>query len=195
MPADEFINKFIREHNLPLRDINLEDSKTIFQSCAAQAFSRSNVVNKIKFSFQDIPLSEMSLQLNLKRFFYLGIYRNKYDASQEDFTSFPINFFAIARAAEAVNELYQELSREIDLLGSPGHDFSYYMRNFALPHSDKSLLDRGNYALARSVNAFSTLILDKLQTLSSNPGIPVLFSTGAKGYKNFEAGAYKFIVG
>lgn len=67
--------------------------------------------------------------------------------------------------------MYDELLFELHERDSTGLDWTYKMRQFALPKTEKPILDKGNYTLSRSANNFSNLIQEQLQILQYYPNL------------------------
>jgi hypothetical protein len=64
---------------------------------------------------------------------------------------------------------YQDLEKLVKDLDREGSDWSYKFRTFALPRSDKSLLDKGDYTLSKASRNFGTLVLEQVELLSYYP--------------------------
>jgi len=75
----------------------------------------------------------------------------------------------IFNAYKAVKEEYNRLLEDLLDETRPIHDWSYKLKTFSLPRSDKSLLEKGDYALAKASNHFGKLILKKLESMNERP--------------------------
>jgi hypothetical protein len=75
----------------------------------------------------------------------------------------------IPLAAKAIRKEFEELSKELLERDRTGVNWSYKFKTFALPRSDKSLLDKGNYCLSRTVSSFSDRLDEQLQVLVQYP--------------------------
>jgi hypothetical protein len=64
---------------------------------------------------------------------------------------------------------YQDLEKLVKDLDREGRDWSYKFRTFALPRSDKSLLDKGDYSLSKASRNFGALVLEQVELLSYYP--------------------------
>lgn len=170
-PANIFLNEYARRLNLPLPALSDDVCKNIFANCAVEAFSTSNIVSYFHFKFKDMPLTKVASEIQME---YIKWSRGL--PYHVQFPSYYLNSFNILdmpliQAALAVSELYGNLEREITKVDSTGGDWTYYMRNFCLPKTDKSILQRTDYVMARTVNSFVTLLEERLYTLVMYPSL------------------------
>jgi len=75
------------------------------------------------------------------------------------------------QACLAVIKEYQDLLEELHTRDSTGLDWSYQLRTFALPRSEKSIFQKDNYMLSKSSQAFSKLVLEQLEILQQFPSL------------------------
>jgi len=170
--GQSFLNEMVATLKLPLPHINMEVSLGIISNIAVEAFSDS--VLHTYFDTDDqtkVPLWNSLLRL-----------RKKWDGEidsipniEEDipdallktyFTDTPIVY-----AMYAVLKDYDDLMLRIRKMDSTGSDWSYYMRNLALPTTEKSLVESANFKLIRSVDRFSALIEERLRILVLYPSL------------------------
>jgi len=71
--------------------------------------------------------------------------------------------------AKAILKQYRDLINEITERDRLGLDWTYKMRTFALPRSDKSILEKKGYALSKVTVVFGSLVLEQLQILQMYP--------------------------
>lgn len=72
-------------------------------------------------------------------------------------------------AQQAVLAEYNQLLSDITALDKSGEDWSYKLRTFALPRSDKSLLDKGDYILSKAAKSFGDIVDEQLMLLQAFP--------------------------
>lgn len=64
---------------------------------------------------------------------------------------------------------FQDLTESLEEKDRAGLDWSYKLRTFALPRTDKSILDKGNYTLSKAVRNFADRLDEQLQVLEQYP--------------------------
>jgi hypothetical protein len=163
--ANEFINELIRAYNYPLPELSEEICRNIYSNCAVEAFADSNIMKSLNFNWDQVPLQGIDSDLVTK------LYRfGQEEWWDDDVELEPIlEELPISRAAKAVQNLYDNLQKQVSSMDSTGENWSYSMRNFALPNTDKTVLERSNYALSRSVNTFATLLRQRMDVLVHYP--------------------------
>ncbi|AZT88622.1 RNA-dependent RNA polymerase [Loramyces juncicola mitovirus 1] len=169
IPVNKFLNELIKKNNYPLPELSEEVCKNIISNCAVEAFSSSNIVDYFNFKYSDVPLIKMASDIQLE---YIKLMRGLpyyIPVPRDVFNSWSSNDSPIVQAAFAVSELYANLEKEITNVDKTGGDWTYYMRNFALPKNDKTFYERQDFALTRSINSFVTLMDQRLQVLVEYP--------------------------
>jgi hypothetical protein len=79
------------------------------------------------------------------------------------------NNFLVSQAGFAVDKEFNDLTTMIEEKDRTGTDWSYKLRTFALPRTDKSILDKGNYSLSKAIRNFSDLLDEQLRVLEQYP--------------------------
>nr|QDH91115.1 MAG: RNA-dependent RNA polymerase [Mitovirus sp.] len=168
LPANEFLNSLIRKKGYPLPLLSEDVCKNIYSNAAVEAFVNSSILSQISKGLLDVPLSEVGIRIT-------SLW-DKYKSSliksgnfPNDLVSFLPSDLPIVFAFKAVQRQFDELEERLRHLDSTGSDWSYYMRQFSLPKSDKSILGKENYVLTRSINQFYTLLEERLVTLVYYP--------------------------
>nr|AWY10967.1 RNA-dependent RNA polymerase [Sclerotinia sclerotiorum mitovirus 6-A] len=167
--GETFINELSHTLQLPLPHISLEICVNIISNIAVEVFSSSAIHTFFSDDRVNFPLKET-----------VNIMRTEWDRYIEDVyqghSSFEIlkakSFWQdtpINLAAIAIYNEYDELMKRIQKIDSTGSDWSYYMRNFAIPTSTKSIVEGRNFSLMRSVDRFASLIEERLQVLACYP--------------------------
>jgi hypothetical protein len=64
---------------------------------------------------------------------------------------------------------FNELIKQLEEKDRTGTDWSYKLRVFALPRTDKSILDKGQYTLSKAVRNFADRLDEQLQVLEQYP--------------------------
>jgi len=64
---------------------------------------------------------------------------------------------------------FNELIKQLEEKDRTGSDWSYKLRVFALPRTDKSILDKGQYTLSKAVRNFADRLDEQLQVLEMYP--------------------------
>jgi hypothetical protein len=64
---------------------------------------------------------------------------------------------------------FNELIKQLEEKDRTGSDWSYKLRVFALPRTDKSILDKGQYTLSKAVRNFADRLDEQLQVLEQYP--------------------------
>jgi hypothetical protein len=165
-PADEFLNEIIRRRNFRLPQLSLDVCKNILSNCVVQAFADSNIAKSLDFKATEIPLWNKVRSLNEGE-------------SNNDFTVVSMAVFlppelelknsTITFAGEAVLEEFLALEELVTKMDNTGEDWSFKLRTFALPRSDKSILDKGDYTLSKAAKSFGNLVEEQLMILQEYP--------------------------
>nr|AWY10990.1 RNA-dependent RNA polymerase [Sclerotinia sclerotiorum mitovirus 32] len=168
--GETFLNGLAHTLQLPLPHINMEICKNIISNIAVEVFSNS----AIHTFFADPNRHNFPLQetVNLLR----RDWDRWIDEKFQGCSSFEIlkakSFFQdtpISLAALAIYKEYDELMKRIEKIDSTGSDWSYYMRNFSIPTSTKSIVEGRNFSLMRSIDRFANLLEERLQILVCYP--------------------------
>lgn len=164
--ADDFLNEIIRIRNYRLPILSEEVCKNILGNCIVQAFADSNVAKALDFKSTITPLCGVMTDIS-KAFF---LYQMKYVMTNPGTVAFAMPLKTpLGYARIAVEREYRELLQEITALDRTGEDWSYKLRVFALPRSDKSLLERGDYLLSKAAKSFGSLVDEQLMILQQFP--------------------------
>lgn len=166
MTADMFINELIRTHSIRLPTLPFDVCKNILMNCVVQCFADSNIAKTLDFSIKEIPLWSTSLNLN-KKFMELQAEQADEDPNFDMYLTFLDT--PVPLAQQAVYREYQELLNSIEKLDRSGEDWSFKLRTFALPRTDKSLLDKGEYTLSKAAKSFGMVVLEQLELLQNFP--------------------------
>ena len=164
--ASDFLNEIIRKRHYQLPILSENVCKKILLNCVVQAFSESNLAKTLDLNVKSIPLFGTVLALNKK------FMSDQADLSEEDpnFDQF-ITFHntPVPQAQEAVYKEYLELLKTIEDLDKTGSDWTYKLKTFALPRTDKSILDKGNYLISKAAKSFGFKVDEQLYILQSFP--------------------------
>lgn len=168
--GETFMNELVSRLNLPLPHINGEISKSIIANIAVEAFSNSTLHTYFQDKDQGkVPLWTSMLGLKRKWVQFVDETSQKESGfnSQLFYTYF--NDTPIVNAMFCVLEEYQRLMDKIKEVDSTGSDWTYYMRNLCLPTSEKSLVEKQNFKLIRSITTFNSLLEERLLILCQYP--------------------------
>jgi len=168
IPVDEWINSLIKQNSYRLPVLSPDVCKNILMNVTVQAFADSNLLKQVSVHTRDYPLT------GLAQNGYLDFLEWKKGLSEE-FKS-TISFISwtcapIYTAHKAVQEEFESFLNEIEMRDKLGHDWSYKMRTFALPKSDKSLLENERYSLSKVSKVFGDLVEEQLQILQMYPSL------------------------
>jgi hypothetical protein len=165
--ASDFLNEIIRTRAYQLPTLSEEICKNILSNCVVQAFADSNIAKSLEFTVKDVPLWKTSLQLNKDFMEYQADLMDEdpnFDGILITYINSPLPF-----AQQAVLAEYNELLDTIKDLDKSGKDWSFKLRTFALPRSDKSLLDKGDYVISKAAKSFGDLVDEQLMILQQYP--------------------------
>lgn len=165
--ADDFLNEIIRTRNYRLPILSEEVCKNILTNCIVQAFADSNIAKSLDFTIKDVPLWKLSEKFNAD---FMEHQADLMD-SDPDFDGMLIVYAnsPLPHAQAAVLDEYHRLLDTVRDLDRAGEDWSFKLRTFALPRSDKSLLDKGDYILSKAARSFGNLVDEQLMILQMYP--------------------------
>jgi len=165
--ADDFLNEIIRTKNYRLPILSESVCKNILGNCIVQAFADSNIAKALDYGSMDMPLWGTTQELGKGFFKYKAEFR-KANPGIKVGDAIPFST-PLGQAQLAVQMEYRELLSHILELDKTGEDWSFKLRVFALPRSDKSLLDRGDYLLSKAARSFGGLVDEQLMILQLYP--------------------------
>lgn len=167
LSADIFLNEIIRIKGYRLPTLSEEVCKNILSNCVVQVFADSNIAHALDFSVKDVPLWKTSLALNKG---FMEYQADLIDSgTEQDETYYTYLQSPLPLAQQAVLAEYNQLLSDITALDKSGEDWSYKLRTFALPRSDKSLLDKGDYILSKAAKSFGDIVDEQLMLLQAFP--------------------------
>jgi len=166
--ADDFLNEIIRTKNYRLPTLSFDVCKNILANCVVQAFADSNVAKAIEFKTTDMPLWGINQSMNKGFTKFRVQFMNDNPEVKINDSVIPFST-PLAQAHLAVQLEYLALLKKVLTLDKTGEGWSYKLRVFALPRSDKSLLDKGDYLLSRAAKSFGDLVDEQLMILQEFP--------------------------
>lgn len=169
--AGDFLNEIIRTRNYQLPILSEEVCKNILGNCIVQAFAESNIAKALDYGSMDMPLWGITQTMGKGFFQYKKQFRMANPGIQVG-DAIPFST-PLGQAQLAVQKEYRELLSHILELDKAGEDWSFKLRTFALPKSDKSLLDKGDYLLSRAAKSFGALVDEQLMILTMYPQLLV----------------------
>jgi len=162
--ADRLVNKLIQELLLPLPQLSTEICKNIISNVVVSVFADSAVFNSLKnWSTEEAPVLSMAQMLYLKWEAY-WLERNQSSRKPIEISDIPY-----AGAAFAVQRMYDNLLKQLEQRDLTGSEWTLAMRTFALPRTDKSILDKGDYLIAKASYEIINQTKTQLQLLSQFP--------------------------
>lgn len=164
--ADDFLNEIIRTRNYRLPILSEEICKNILLNCIVQAFADSNIAKSLDFNLKDFPLWKLDQSLN-RSFMEWQADLADSDPDFDTFIAYLNSPLPLAR--QAVKEEFDRLLDDIRILDKTGEDWSFKLRTFALPRTDKSILDKGDYTLSKAARSFGGLVDEQLMILQEYP--------------------------
>nr|UUW21464.1 MAG: RNA-dependent RNA polymerase [Xiaogan mito-like virus 1] len=162
--AEVLINRIIQEMSLPLPQLSNEICINILSNVVVAIFADSAIFNSIKDWIQsDAPLMNLAVMLTIKW--------ESYWASKNITPRIPITIRDLphAGAAKAVQTMYEDLELKLLQRDMTGSTWTLAMRTFALPRTDKSILDKGDYLIAKASLEIINQTKSQLQLLSQFP--------------------------
>jgi len=166
-PANELLNELICRRGYRLPQLSEEVCRNILSNTIVATFAESNILKSTFTDMWEYPLSGLTHKL----------YNSweKYKANLSDEERFllpracPPRDFFITQAQRAVAKEFNELIKQLEEKDRTGSDWSYKLRVFALPRTDKSILDKGQYTLSKAVRNFADRLDEQLQVLEMYP--------------------------
>jgi len=166
IPMDEWINSLIQKKNYQLPKLSEDVCKNIFMNVVVQAFADSNLMKDIDPADHNYPLKGKIMTA------YIDFDQWKKGLCNESkllLNNINFEYTPLFTAYNAVIAEYEKLCDEITMRDKLGNDWSYKMKTFALPSSDKSLLENERYKLSKVSRVFGDLVEEQLQILQMYP--------------------------
>lgn len=167
IPAHEFLIELMRRHNLPTRQINIQNAKALYEDCVWRSFRKSNPymldIQKGTLSYSQIPLGGFAIRLYTLWDQFKIDYIKENGPLPNSLLSFTCQDLPWAMAAKATIRLYEDMSKKVLEVMKTGGEWPLTLQRFALPRDDKSLLDRNNFVKAMVAAHLSEIIEDSVQ--------------------------------
>jgi len=167
--AEVYVNTLIREMSLPLPVLDNTICENILSNVIVGAFADSAIFNSLKnFTVYNMPLTGQSIDWNFEWMIYSEEYKDEYMLSRHfrplDWWDMPF-----ALASKAVQRMYAQLTKDLYERDMTGSKWTLAMRTFALPRSDKSILAKGDYLVAKATLKITNSLKEQLLLLSQFP--------------------------
>jgi hypothetical protein len=168
-PVDELMNEFIKKLGLQIPILNVEVSKNILINVIVDCFAESNIMKDISFGLEDTPLGALSLRIHADYRTYINNLISSEQLSRKESYIKNANDLPVLLAAKSVRKEFANLVDTLSHMDSTGTDWSYQLRTFALPRSDKSLLEKGDYVMSKASRTFADKLQYQLRVLEQFP--------------------------
>jgi len=167
LKVGDYINAIIKQEGYHLPFLSDEVCRNILQNTVVEAFANSSVFSDIKnFEDFDRPLNVHSWDLHSS----FTNYRNFSDEPRPSICDkFSISDLPTFMAHRAVMRIYDDLEKKLHLMDTTGQEWTLAMKTFALPRTDKSILDKGDYLVAKASLIITKLINERMVLLEQFP--------------------------
>jgi len=166
IPADEWINSLIKQNNYQLPVLSSEVCKNILINVTVQAFADSNLLKEINTPSKEFPLTRLALDGYRD---FLDWKRGLSNVSKSQLGNITWHSVPLYTANLAVMKQFEELIHSVEKRDRLGQDWTYKMRTFALPKTDKSILANQRYSLSKVSKLYGHLVEEQLQILQLYP--------------------------
>lgn len=160
--AKDALNSIIRNNNLPIRDLEDEESNGILQSLVVESFTESNPINHIG---KGKPLGDLAITLVCR---LTGL---DHSETEEQLCDNP-SWIPLLQAYGLVEQSYMDITKEafrIDTVG--GGDWPLYLRAMALPLDDRVFVERTSHLISRASALLGQKTLDRFKMFLEIPYI------------------------
>jgi len=165
IPITEFINELCKKYNWPSH-LGEEACKSILNQIALKSFLKTNKIDLTLFDpILDVPLGALSTRIVSEWPMFIKKYYNG-NIPHHIATFQPTFDLPLLWAFKKTSNMYSNMSEKLRLAMDEGLDWSTNLKTFCLPRDDKSIIDRNDFLLSRTVLVYSSLLENYIKECS-----------------------------